>query len=423
MSDRERQPDAAPEPGETVAGIVARFDGPEALLGAARGVREAGFKRFDAHSPYPVHGMERAMGIRPTILPWVVLGAGATGLAVALFMQWWANATSFDTPLPGSLRGYQFLVSGKPYFSLPANIPIAFELIVLFSAAAAFGAALVLNHLPQFNHAVFLSREFRRATTDGFFISVEAGDPKFDETATADLLRSLGAASVEVCRIPAGGREWPKLLNWMGIVAVLLALLPPLWIAQARGSRSDTPRLNIVSDMDYQPKFKAQAAVPDTLFADGRAMRPPVPGTVAVGQLEREALDPVKRGDVWPAGFPVPITGPMMERGQERYNIYCATCHGLAGLGGTTGMTSKRAAARPDTRWTPPISLHDERILKMPEGEIYSVISHGVRTMPGHAAQVAPEDRWAIVLYVRALQRSQNAAAGDVPPDVLPKLK
>ena len=107
-------------------------------------MRDAGVTRWDSYSPYPIHGMERAMGIRYTRLPWIVFGCGVTGAVVALLMQWWTNAVD-----------YPFNISGKPIFSLPANIPVTFELIILFSAFAAFLGALVLNGLPRFNNPLF----------------------------------------------------------------------------------------------------------------------------------------------------------------------------------------------------------------------------------------------------------------------------
>jgi hypothetical protein len=140
MSEHENKIDTPPA-APTLAGIVAEYPGPDELLAAARQVRLAGYRRWDTHSPFPVHGMERAMGMRPTILPWLVLGAGLTGLAVALVLQLWTNGVN-----------YPINVSGKPFFALPANIPVAFELIVLFSALTAFGGTLALNNLPQFWH-------------------------------------------------------------------------------------------------------------------------------------------------------------------------------------------------------------------------------------------------------------------------------
>ncbi|MBN2328028.1 MAG: DUF3341 domain-containing protein, partial [Candidatus Omnitrophica bacterium] len=106
-----------------INGILVEFDNTIDLLEAAEKVRDAGYEKWDVHSPIPIHGMDDAMGIRPTILPWLVLGAGLTGLAAAVLMQWWMNAVD-----------YPIIISGKPLFSLPANIPVAFELTVLFSA-------------------------------------------------------------------------------------------------------------------------------------------------------------------------------------------------------------------------------------------------------------------------------------------------
>ncbi len=116
-----------------------------------------------------MHGLNDAMGIRTTRLPLVVLGGGLIGGGLALLMQWWMNGVD-----------YKFLISGKPLFGLPANIPIFFELTVLFSALGAFLGMLAFNLLPEYHHPLFSSERFRRATQDRFFISIEARDPKFD---------------------------------------------------------------------------------------------------------------------------------------------------------------------------------------------------------------------------------------------------
>ncbi len=392
---------------EAVAGLLAEFDGPQALVAAAARVRQEGYRRWDAHSPFPVHGLERAMGMRPSLLPWLVLAAGIAGAVAAMLLQWWTNAVD-----------YPFLVSGKPYFSLPANIPVAFELIVLFSALAAFGGALALNRLPQFSHPLFRSDCFQRASTDGFFISVDAGDPNFDESRTRELLESLGAAAVEVYREPVGGRVIPGRLYWGLAVLLAMSLLPPLGIAWYRSVPKRQPRIHPIQDMDFQPKFKAQAANP--FFEDGRAMRLPIARTVALGQLEED--DALARGkvpgtaDQWIATFPLPVDMELVERGRERFKIFCAPCHGLVGEG--DGMVSGRAMKRDEEKWVPPLSLHVDSVREQPVGQIFHSITGGVRTMPAYGSQIPVEDRWAIVLYVRALQRSQHASPEDVPPEM-----
>lgn len=408
--------------GEVVTGMVARFAGPGELRKAAAAMRQAGFRRWDCHSPFPVHGLERAMGVRPTILPWIVAGAGLLGVVVALGLQWWANAVA-----------YPYIISGKPLFSLPANIPVAFELLVLFAALAAFFGVLALNALPRFAHPVFAAKSFARVTNDGFFVSVEAEDPQFDEEKTADLLKSLGAVEVEACRVDVRDRAIPRAVYWTVAILIVLALLPPLFIALARQhtpSRPQTkPRIHVLKDMDFQPKFKTQTTNP--LFSDGRAMRPPVPGTVpfaASAKLPKnDQGEPIPRS-WWEEGmvdgefaeeFPVMVTDVLMARGRQRFDIYCATCHGLTGEGAPhDGMTSRRARARGEPTWVPPTPLTGQAVASQPVGKLVNTIANGVvregnYTMPSYAAQIPPEDRWAIVLYVRALQRAVHPRSGD----------
>ncbi len=387
-------------------GILAEFADPGALVAAARAVREAGIRRWDSYSPFPVHGIDGAMGIRPTVLPWLVLGAGITGGVLALVMQWWTNAV--DYPLN---------ISGKPLFSLPANIPVAFELIILFSALAAFFGVLALNGLPRYNHPLLETQRFLRATTDRFFICIDAGDRAFDAAHARALLQEAGALSVEdvwarrePARIPLG-------IHLAGIVVLCLALIPPLWIAKDRRTTSATPRMHPVRDMDLQPRFAPQGET--SLFANGQTMRLPLPGTVASGDLrDDDHLYRGLTGERFAATLPPslqPVTMEVMARGRERYRIYCVPCHGLAGDG--DGPVSERALARQDSPgWVKPLSLHSQGVREQPVGKIFNTITNGIRTMPGYAAQVSPQDRWAIIVYILALQRSQNAAWDDLPP-------
>ena len=205
---------------------------------------------------------------------------------------------------------------------------------------------------------------------------------------------------------------------------VVLSLLPPLLIARYRAVPKSEPRIHPILDMDLQPKYLPQAASP--LFDDGRAMRPPVPGTIAQDGLEADDHfyhGKVAGKDRWATTFPMPVTMTMMHHGQERFNIYCAVCHGLAGEGGVTSVVSARAMRREDKGWVPPTSLFDSAVSQQPVGEIFNTITNGIRTMPSYASQIPEADRWAIILYVRALQRSQNADVKDVPEELRPQLR
>ena len=168
-------------------GILAEFATPADLYHACERVRDAGFTRWDAHTPFPVHGLDRAMGLRRSPLPWIVLGMALTGAALGFILQWWVHAVA-----------YPLVISGKPFFSWPAFIPITFEVSILFGALGAVFGMLGLNQLPMHHHPLFRSKVFERVTDDAFFISIESWDPRFDPPATTTLLESLGARHVEL---------------------------------------------------------------------------------------------------------------------------------------------------------------------------------------------------------------------------------
>ena len=163
-------------------GILAEFATPADLYHACERVRDAGFTRWDAHTPFPVHGLEGAMGLRRSPLPWIVLGMGLMGAALGFLLQWWVHTIA-----------YPLVISGKPFFAWPAFIPITFEVAVLFGALGAVFGMFGLNRLPMHHHPLFRSKVFERVTDDAFFISIESWDPRFDPSATGKLLESLGA--------------------------------------------------------------------------------------------------------------------------------------------------------------------------------------------------------------------------------------
>lgn len=205
--------------------------------------------------------------------------------------------------------------------------------------------------------------------------------------------------------------RWVTASLW---ITVVVALVPIVLIAKARTTHSSVPRVELIPDMDNQRKFKAQSANP--LFADRRAMRPVIAGTVARGELhEDELFYRGLVGDEWTETFPVPVTERLMARGKERYDIYCIVCHGASGEG--DGVVSKRALDLQMGTWVPPSSLHTDLVRDRAAGHIFNTITNGIRNMSGYGSQIATEDRWAIVAYVRALQRARSASIEDVPPE------
>ena len=213
----------------------------------------------------------------------------------------------------------------------------------------------------------------------------------------------------------------PRWLISIGIILVALSWSPLALALRAREVKRTEPRVHIIQDMDNQPKVKAQSRF--MLWADRRGMRPPVQGTVARGAVLGERAIELGKvdGDAWVEAIPVAMSMPLLERGRQRYEIYCSPCHGLSGYG--DGMVAKRADQLQEGTWTPPTSFHTDLVRERPAGHLFNTISNGIRNMPSYGSQIPVEDRWAIVAYLRALQRSQNATIDDVPADLQAQLR
>ncbi len=194
----------------------------------------------------------------------------------------------------------------------------------------------------------------------------------------------------------------------MGVMMLVMSL------GCTRGRPSENTPIHLNPNMDHQPKYLPQSE--GHFFTDGMTMRKPVAGTVARGELYednafwrgRDEIDSVV------AKIPIPITVQLIERGQQRFNIYCSPCHGRTGDG--RGIVVQRGLI-------PPPSFHDDRLRKVGDGHIFDVITNGIRNMPSYKAQIPAEDRWAIVAYFRVLQRSQNATLEDVPLELRGTIK
>ncbi|MBD3166424.1 cytochrome c [bacterium] len=201
--------------------------------------------------------------------------------------------------------------------------------------------------------------------------------------------------------------------RWTRPALLLLTLLFLVGCYQGRPKKK--PPIHPNPNMDNTPRYEAQES--SAFFEDGTTLRTPVEGTVARGSLHNdpifyEGIDPRTGKPV--EENPVPATMSSLKRGQERFDIYCSVCHGRVGDG--KGIVIERG-------YTPPPTFHSELIRNYPDGHIFDVISNGIRNMPGYADQIPVEDRWDIVNYFRALERSQNADVADVPEELRDRLK
>ena len=292
------------------------------------------------------------MGIKRTILPLIIFGGGFTGAISGIALQWYCNA-----------HAWTWNISGKPTWSIPANIPIAYELGILLAVLTSFFGMWMANKLPQVWHPLFRSDRFARVTDDGFFLGIEARDRRFDADKTKQLLTDAHAIAIESCYLDPDPKQkqMPKWITAFIVASTAFALVPFAIAAKARNSKSSEPHIHIFPDMDFQPKFKSDQA--NDLFPDGRANRGEISGTIARGWLEDDTLffhglaaAADGKGDTWIDGFPTQYpdspaiarisaasrsrSTKLVKRGENRFNIYCTPCHGFDGRG--QGMVPTR---------------------------------------------------------------------------------
>ncbi len=426
-SDKKDARNQEPDSYEKVTHLLAEFDTPGDLIKAAKKVRDAGYKKWDCHSPFPVHGIDPAMGIKPTILPLLVFGGGLSGLCIAVAMQWYFN--SQEVAAAGVFSGWEWTVAGKPNWSFPANIPIAFELTILLSAFTTFFSMWGLNKLPQVWHPLFNSNNFAKSSNDSFFVAIDADDKKFNPVKTSEFLSEIGGSNIETVKIVTGKahQRLPRAVIGFIIISVAMSLVPLAFIAKARASTSDKPHFHIIPNMDFQPKAGAQDGF--NIFADGRSAQPYVSGTVARGSDNLREDSHLYQGIVdgkWAETFPEEISLDMrtMKRGQNRFKIYCAPCHGQSGNGqGVVHARAEAVGAIANDGWSQPANLLNAAFVKLPHGQIFNTISYGKGIMPGYRKQIPVSDRWAIAFYLRALQRAECDAKGNLEPEQRQRIK
>jgi hypothetical protein len=167
-------------------GLIAEFSTPGAVMDAARKIRDAGFRKWDVHTPFPVHGLDQAMGLNNSKVGWFTFFGGVIGYTSGMLMIWYMN--SFD---------YGLIVGGKPLFSPMYSFPVSYELTILLGSFATLFGMFYLNRLPRLHHHLLKHGRFTSATHDKFFIVIETGDPKFSPTETRKLLEAAGSRHIE----------------------------------------------------------------------------------------------------------------------------------------------------------------------------------------------------------------------------------
>lgn len=183
---------------DKVYAVMGEFTEANELVEAGKKIRAMGYTKIDAMTPFPVHGIDDAIGIPRSHLGWIVIFFSMMGTATAIFLQWYTGATNMSWLVKYGLSGYPLVIGGKPLFDFSFSIPVAFELTVLFTAFATFLGMWALNGLPRLYHPSMNYKNAHRASDDRFLLVIEADDPQFEPKKTSDHLRSVGAQEVEV---------------------------------------------------------------------------------------------------------------------------------------------------------------------------------------------------------------------------------
>lgn len=371
-------------------GYTGLFDTPDEIIEAAEKTSAEGFEKYDVHTPYPVHGMDSAMKLKPSKLPYIALTIGLSAMfGMFLFMYW---MTTIDYPV---------IVGGKPFFAFPSWIPILFEITVLSASIGTVVSMIaIFFKFPNLSHPLQDTDFIKSVTCDKYGISIEADDPKFDEEYASSFLSSIGAKNItpiywdnEEVNFKSTVLQ-PKFLTFLLVVALtvsgttyftlnkLMFMIPFNWMRE-------------------QEKYIPQEV--STFFEDGFSMRNPVVGSVARGSMPYKfAGKPDAAGEA--LVNPLSMTKENMELGKEKYDIYCSPCHGYFGEGDS----------RLNGQFPNPPSLHSAKARDWSDGRIYAVLMDGQNVMPSYSSQLSRNERWAVILYVRALQRSLNAKESDL---------
>jgi mono/diheme cytochrome c family protein len=368
--------------------VLGLFDSAPLLMQALPEVKAKVAARLEVYSPFPIHGIDKALGLRKSPIAGMVLIMGIIGTLAAMGLQLWTSGVD-----------YPQMTAGKPYFSWEAFIPISFELMVLFACfTAGLGMLLLLNRLPFFRHPMLQSKAMAQITRDKFALAVESNGDALDVDAITSMLKQAGARTVEVIQAPEPANPASP--------GFLLAVLLAIGISSAAAGYGAYWAIKLfpvfipMAHMLNQPRLDPQR--PSSFFKDGFGMRMPVPGTVSRGSL------PYSAGSEETAGSlvnPLPRTEHVLQQGRQIYRNYCAVCHGILGNGPPT-LTAAYGAK--------PANLVSKSMIELPDGKIHHTIIAGKNTMPAYAADLSEDERWAAVNYVRALQRALNAKDEDV---------
>lgn len=371
-------------------GYSAIFSSADEIIHAAEKTQEAGYTKYDTHTPYPIHGMPKAMKLPHSKLGMIALFFGLSGTTLALAMTYWMSAVD-----------YPLIIGGKPFFSFPAYVPIMFELTVLTaSVMTVLTMLLVFFKFPNNKHPLHETDYMKSVSSDRLGLVIEAEDELFEEEKIRTFLISLKPERIEPIYVDLLEYDYkPNILHPIFVTILVFAIIATSTVTYF--GLNKLLNLPPFSWMMEQTKINPQEA--SAIFADGFSMRNPVKETVARGYMPYKFSASPDSASEYLIN-PLEFSELELEIGKKNYNIYCSPCHGYFGEG-----DSRLKGSFPN-----PPSLHSEKVRNWTDGRIFHVIQMGQNVMPSYATQMSRNEMWATILYIRALQRSLNAKETDL---------
>jgi mono/diheme cytochrome c family protein len=377
---------------DRIFSVLGLFDSAQSLMDAIPQVKVTAKARLEAYTPYPIHGIEKALGLKKSPVAGMVFVMGIIGALAALSFEMWTSGVD-----------YPIFTAGKPPFSWEAFVPIMFEVTVLFATfTAGLGMMLLLNRLPFFRHPMLQAKSMPLVTRDKYALAVESDGGILDVEAISQLLRKAGAQSIEIIDQPPPAAPMGAKFLSRSVAAIAIACLVAGYLTYW-GIKLFPVSVPMVHMLD-QPRLDPQR--PSAAFSDGSGMRLPVAGTVARGHVPYLIKDETQAALL---ANPLPRTDSVLNQGRQAFMVYCSVCHGVLG-DGLASLTAAYGAK--------PANLASQAIRDYADGRLYHTIMAGKNAMPSYSAELTQEERWAVVHYVRALQRALNARDEDIPKEV-----
>lgn len=371
--------------------LSAIYSTPNDIVAAAKTVRDAGYTRFDVHTPYPIHGLDGAMGLKETKLGFVTLFSGILGaVGMISFASWVA------------IVDYPQVIGGKPYWSWPAFVPVTYEIAVLLAVLGTVGAMIIFFFkFPNTSHPLHDTPYMKKVSSDKFGVTVQANDEMFDEKKVRELFKSTGGEVEAIYYSEEFLTFKPQLFD-----PKFIALLVGISLVTSAGGYLFINKILYLPPFDWmmeQPRFNVQSTT--NYFEDGHSMRLPVQGSVARGFIPYPYLLGANADSIGKFLInPLFNSKATLELGKKKYLTFCSPCHGNFGNGDS----------RLKGQFPNPPTLHSDKIRNWSDGAIFHTITVGQNVMPAYQNQISRDERWAVVKYIRTLQRAYNAKESDL---------